>query len=533
MQTNGPEHNFARLPLIEKLKALGWDNGQLLWSPEWLVPQTPSDASKREEGEKFKGFPVDVAIFDSVRESGSIDNIVGICETKSPDKSSGIHQLQIYMNMEPNARFGIWFNGTDFAVVYRTADGKFKIDRNPAKLIGPYDQVIFPGNHRIKFDDLEVTDSKTLKSRFRKILEIVVGRDTITTRNDERLNQVCNLLLAKLWSDKAGAGDSSEPLMFQVWSTEDETATKIREIFSEDQGAHGDLFTNESEKDIKLSNHTIYEAAYEISRFKLKDISVQVFAEAFQIFRSASSKNEEGQYYTPYPVIRSCVKLMDITSKDLVIDPACGTGGFVTEAFKIILDKSGKVDEARDWARRHLYAIDRDKINIKLTKALMLIIGDGSTHTYLGDSLRKHLWKEHYPDLLANIKDGKFTAIITNPPFGKNLKLSAREGESSGYTISKKPKKSSDILGDFHEKKYESRELGIAFVERCYELLMVGGRLGIILPETYMFSPSYQWLHGWMSERFILRAMVNIPMEAFQGFCRAKTNFYVFEKRGV
>ena len=66
----------------------------------------------------------------------------------------------------------------------------------------------------------------------------------------------------------------------------------------------------------------------------------------------------------------------------------------------------------------------------------------------------------------------------------------------------------------------------------CYELLDTNGRLGIILPETYMFSPSYSWLRFWLQDKLELKAMLNIPMEAFQGFCRAKTNFYIFEKVG-
>ena len=56
--------------------------------------------------------------------------------------------------------------------------------------------------------------------------------------------------------------------------------------------------------------------------------------------------------------------------------------------------------------------------------------------------------------------------------------------------------------------------------------------MGIILPETYFFSKKYRWLPGWMEERIQLRGMMNIAMEAFEEFCRAKTNFYIFEKVG-
>jgi type I restriction enzyme M protein len=60
----------------------------------------------------------------------------------------------------------------------------------------------------------------------------------------------------------------------------------------------------------------------------------------------------------------------------------------------------------------------------------------------------------------------------------------------------------------------------------------LGGRVGIVLPETYFFSHKYRWLPDWLSGRLELRGMINIAMEAFEEFCRAKTNFYIFEKVG-
>ena len=63
-------------------------------------------------------------------------------------------------------------------------------------------------------------------------------------------------------------------------------------------------------------------------------------------------------------------------------------------------------------------------------------------------------------------------------------------------------------------------------------VLALNGRVGIVLPETYFFSYSYRWLPHWLKDRLALRGMLNIPMEAFEEFCRAKTNFYIFEKVG-
>lgn len=66
----------------------------------------------------------------------------------------------------------------------------------------------------------------------------------------------------------------------------------------------------------------------------------------------------------------------------------------------------------------------------------------------------------------------------------------------------------------------------------AYDWLREDGWVGIVLPETYFFSTNYGFLFEWMKPRFKPVVVTNIPMDAFQGFCRAKTNFYVLEKIG-
>ena len=162
----------------------------------------------------------------------------------------------------------------------------------------------------------------------------------------------------------------------------------------------------------------------------------------------------------------------------------------------------------------------------------MVAMRDGSTHLLLGDAIRSNQWASKYPQLSHELSTsthphgvGQFTVVITNPPFGENLKVKHTDCRASAYTISiaaamKEPNDHADL------------EIGLVYVELAHRLLRVGGRLGIVLPETYFFSFSYRWLPGWMESRFALRGMLNIPMEAFEEFCRAKTNFYIFEKIG-
>lgn len=531
-QAAKPEHTFTRLPLIDKLIKAGWSEGQLQWSPEWKVPKTPSESSKREAGSSYSGYPVDLVIFDEPKNKGNWERILAVFETKAPDVKTGLSQLETYLCLEPRVMVGYWTNGSESVALHRLPTGKFLVKKS-APLPTPHDDFILASDKKLKWEDLMVPDVKQLRSCFQRLLEFVVASDTKSTRRDDQLNQLCNLLLIKLESDKKAKADPTKNAIFQVWDNEEQTGKKIKEFFEQIKRTHSDLYTSLKDKEIILDDSTIHKACFELSIFKLVDSNIDIISSAFQIFRTASLKSEEGQYYTPYPVIQSAVKLMEIKYDDKILDPACGTGGFLVETFRQFkLDHPG-IDsaDAKSWAQKHLYGVDKDSINVKLAKAEMMIIGDGSTHTFVGDSIRKAKWSKNYPHLESFLKSESFTCILTNPPFGKNLKINSNESRENQLTICHQPEKSADGIR-FDSSKYCERELGLVFLERCHDLLINGGRLGIILPETYFFSSSYLWLQTWLEQRFILRGMLNIPMEAFQGFCRAKTNFYVFEKKG-
>ncbi len=213
--------------------------------------------------------------------------------------------------------------------------------------------------------------------------------------------------------------------------------------------------------------------------------------------------------------------MMDIHPTDKIIDPACGTGGFLIEAFREMARRIGDDATMIKWANRQVYGVDKDSINVKLARAMMMVLGDGSSHIHIGDSIREDRWEADYPYLRTAMRDGAFTVVLTNPPFGQNLKVAAKDCKANKFTIS---------LAAGGGIRYKDLEIGLIFLERAYRLLTHGGRVGIILPETYFFSPSYAFLQDWLAPRFAIRGIVNVPMEAFQGFCRAKTNLYVLEK---
>lgn len=166
------EHHLTRLPVLERLLLLGWEREQIICpSPnsddtEWHVPKTPSEATNRESKRSFKGYPVDIALFDDVEFVNDYEHIVAIIECKEPNKNEGISQLKIYLGLEPHARLGIWTNGTEFVRVYKLPSaGDFKVVEG-AGLPKPTENFILAGDKRITYSDLQIPSTRELKSAY-------------------------------------------------------------------------------------------------------------------------------------------------------------------------------------------------------------------------------------------------------------------------------------------------------------------------------------------------------------------------------
>ncbi len=360
-----------------------------------------------------------------------------------------------------------------------------------------------------------------LRKTIEELLDRIVTEDAQVTRREDQLEQLCNVLLLKLESDRRARASAGEPPEFRSFGAPDETARELRRMFVSFAASHPEVFRDASDKQLRFADDTLARCVASLAPMRLADMGVSTMSVAFQVFRTAALKQGEGQYFTPRPVIEAGVRLLDIGWNDVVIDPACGTGGFLVE---VLMQMHGRhperADELGRWAQEHVFGIDKDAIGVKLTRALLQMAGEGAGSCVRGDAVRTHLWRERYPELCGgSYDDGRFSVVLTNPPFGVNLKVSAQDARRAGLDLAK---------GSGSE--YEALEIGLMFLQRAHQLLRVGGRLGIILPETYFFSDGYRFVLEWLRKRFAPKLVVNVPMEAFQGFCRAKTNFYVFEK---
>jgi type I restriction enzyme M protein len=531
----------VRQRTIAALRALGWTEGQLRWKPEWPVPDTPHDLTKRERGQKFEicGTADLVAFAD---ESGEWHALQVVFEFKAPTIDKGRAQLIRYLSNEPMAKMGYWTNGSESLAIYKRHHSNW-VQVQGAALPYPSDDLTQPPETPPTWITLRTPSEAELAGALRRVVATTVVGDPNVTRRDDQLRELVHVLLAKLESDAVAgrSANQSQSVAFRIYGDPltkvAVTAKAIREQFKDYfHKQRTRIFHPNDREEILLTDETIFAVVAELSPFRILGDDVDLLAKAFQIFRTSALKSGEGQYLTPLRIVRPVVMALEITSADKVIDPACGTGSFLVEALRQVT-KNEFSTEAESWnlvkwANDNLYGVDKDDIGVKLTRAMMLAMRDGSTHVLNGDSIRVNQWATNYPRIsqelgktTAPFVHEQFSVVVTNPPFGEDLKVKAADCRAAGYSISV-----AAAMGDAAD--YVDLEIGLVFLELAHRLLQLGGRVGIVLPETYFFSHSYRWLPSWLEGRLALRGMINIPMEAFEEFCRAKTNFYIFEKVG-
>ncbi|MBA2670998.1 MAG: restriction endonuclease subunit M [Gemmatimonadetes bacterium] len=472
---SGPEE-AVRQRVITNLKAVGWKESRLRYKPEWRVPDTPHDLTKRERGQRFSACGrADLVAFAD--DSGEPHALQVIFEFKEPTIEAGLHQLQRYLASEPVVRMGYWTNGTESIAVYKSHSNDW-ITVPGAPLPHPGDDLTAPPTKPPTWADLRRPTEAQLGSALKRLVATVVAGDSRAVRREDQLRELLHVLLVKVESDNwaSASGNADEPVRFRLYGDRTTmvklTAEVVQRMFKEYYNRQRNrVFHRDDVDEIRLTDETIFAVVDTLWPWRILGDSVDLLAKAFQVFRTQAMKSGEGQFLTPQRIIRPCVQAMDITPQDKVIDPACGTGGFVIEALRQVQDRYFRLD-SETWrlvkfANDNLYGVDMDPLGTKLTKAAMIAMQDGSTHTLTGDAVRRHLWRSKFPDLQGELGDPgddgeiaeQFTVVLTNPPFGADLKISAADARAAGYTITKAAASSK------RGKEHVSLEIGLVYLE--------------------------------------------------------------------
>jgi len=499
--------------------------------PQYFVRKTPSDEAKKE-------YPVDIAVFKG--KSRAESDLIGIVECKKKTRKDGIEQLKLYMDMCSNVQWGVWYNGDE------------QINLQKVKKDGDIIYIPIPNipkkGQRIedigKYKRGDLKPAKDLKSHFRVINNYLYGnmkKDDTSTRN--RAKQIINLLFCKIYDEQYTGKKEDVTFRAGVYEDKEIVANRIKDIFVQVKNRFNDVF--EEEDAITLDADSIVFAVGQIQELCITESERDVIGDAFEVFVSKALKDQDGQFFTPRNVIKMMVDIIDPDEKTMIIDPACGTGGFLIESLRHVWNKVETKGKKLGWSEKRLEeekqyvattyfrGIDKDSFVAKVTKAYMAIIGDGRGGIFCESSLEHP--KEWSNKCQDKVDLGKFDVVLSNPPFGSKIPVK-EEKTLKQFTFGHKWK------FDKKEKKWEQQtelnnkgakagvEPQILFIERCLQLLKVGGKLGIVLPDGVYGNDKLGYIREYLKKHTKILAIIDVPSETFQPNTSTKTTILIAEK---
>ncbi|MFB3766399.1 MAG: restriction endonuclease subunit M [Methanotrichaceae archaeon] len=488
----------------------GYNKTQIQTRPQFRVRKRPSDEEK--------SYPVDIAVFKT--DSRTEYNLLLIAECKKKNRKDGLEQLKLYMDMSP-AEVGIWFNGQDHAYLHkvlhrdglRTYEDLPNIPRRGQRIedIG-------------RFYRRDLKPPSDLKSVFRDLRNHLAGNLTGITRDEALAQQIINILFCKIYDEINKGPDEIVTFRSGTGEPPKEVKKRIIELFEEVKKQYNDVF--EESDVITLDAENLAYVVGELQIYCITEAARDAVGDAFEVFIGPALRGNEGQFFTPRNVVKMIIDILDPNPEEMIIDPACGSGGFLIVALEHVWQQLEKEAEEKKWtavlldrkkrevASKFFRGIDKDSFLAKVTKAYMAIIGDGRGGVFCENSLLPPIeWKPHAQD---SIKLGTFNVLFTNPPFGTKIPVKGYNILSQ-YDLGYKWKrnKQNGIMEKTTEL-YDDQPPQILFLERCLQLLGPGGRMGIVLPEAIFGMPTYEYVVTFLKQKAKIFGIVSMPEALFK-----------------
>jgi len=350
-------------------------------------------------------------------------------------------------------------------------------------------------------NQLQVNQKEILK----EIRNHLAGRVVGITRDEILLEEVLKCTITKIALEKT---EKQLP-------TNESLAVKYHQIFRNLIKDFPNVFKN---SEILLGVKEILFIHDKLNLIDLKNMPRDFFGDAYETFIGNNYRGQEGQFFTPLNAVDLLIQITKPQSKDKILDPACGAGGFLASALSYILENEKKINN-------NVFGIDKDQFLAEITKVRLTIHYSSTFNIICGDSLNG---EDIFNKLNGN---NKFSLILTNPPFGSKI-VSLAEENKEKFELAYKWRHNKN--NNKYEKTVKlSRNVPpqILFLERCINLLEKNGRLGIVLPESVISSPKYKYVVDYLINKTTPVAIVGMPESLFKtsgkGGTHTKTDLVV------
>lgn len=314
-------------------------------------------------------------------------------------------------------------------------------------------------------------------------------------------DEMSKLMFSKIFDERVTK--NGEYYRFQIGTHEEQrnVVRRIKEIYAEVQGKEPDVFKGE----IELPDRLVFRLVEILQDLSFSRTDLDIKGRAFEKFLGMLFRGKFGQFFTRREIVEFMVDILSPTKDDMCLDPACGSGGFLLYAMDRVR-KNAEVDYAGDkraideiywyFPIQNIFGIEINDRIARIAMMDMVIHEDGHTNIENNDSLADP--KIFNPK--RDIRLGKYTFLLTNPPFGAKI----TDGEVlKQYELGSK------------QKKRKSQRSEILFIERCLDFLGPGGRMGIVLPDGILTNSSLQYVRDFIERKARILAVISMPQTAF------------------
>lgn len=501
----------------------GYEKAQITTHPQFRVKATPSDTRGK--------YPVDIAVFKNEKKKD--DEVYIIVECKKKNRTDGRGQLEDYLRLS-RAALGVWFNGEERLFLRKIEKaGKVLFEETPNIPLA-HQRVEDIG----RFKKKELKSTHNLKAIFKSIRNHLAANTIGATRDEVLAQQLINLIFCKLYDEKYTY--PNDMVRFRVGIEEAPKAVEQRIIglFNEVKNNQKEVFAAEDK--IILDTNSLVYVVGELQNYSLMNSKRDVVADAFETFIGHALKSGQGQFFTPRNVVKMIVDMLNPSEKDKIIDPACGSGGFLIEALKHVWNDCEIKYKELGWreteierkktetAANNFRGIDKDYFLSKVAKAYMNLIGDGTTGIFCEDSLELPTnWSQ---ETQTKIKMGEFDILITNPPFGSKIPVIG-EAKLKQFDFGYKYQFDKNSKKWVKTKRIKKREEPqVLFIERCLDLLKDGGKMAMVLPSGILGNEREKYLREYILEKGNLFAIVELPFATFSPNVSINTSVLFIQK---
>ncbi len=476
-------------------------------------------------------------------------------EVSEQEFAQAINQAYSYAYALPNEVKFVWITSglrNEYFEVNKKKDSKISqpdIPQYGVKKLANYKfvyeaETLKAETGKQKFSDIKQVSEEELTRQFKKAHDALWGGGHLNP--SEAFDELDKLIFCKIW-DERKARKAGEPYDFQVITVEQEEiknwnklsekeledairseensrlAKRIKALYEEGRKKDPEVFRD----DIRLTNERIRTVVGYLQEINLGETDLDSKGRAFETFMGSFFRGNFGQYFTPRPIVKFITDVLPITNESLVLDTACGSGGFLLYALNKVRNqatefypdyKTNPSQATRhynfwhNFAQNNLFGIEINEQISRAAKMNMIIHDDGHTNVITSDGL---LFPEEIEKNQANkgFKNNHFNFIVTNPPFGSTV----RQTEKAYLKEYSLGKKEADWLAVAAkpETERENQSTEILFIEQNYKFLKEGGYLAIVIPDGILTNSSLQYVRDSIEEIFRIVAVVSMPQTAF------------------